>query len=104
MNACTMTDDLEIYDCLALGSYIKFKWFYAQRIHRIMFFAHILYLTVFSLYVIQIYVYHEEDMHKIKRLFLIMGICLVFPLVYDMLQMWNEGFRVYFSSIWNYLD
>lgn len=51
-----------------------------------------------------VYTYHEEDINNINRLFMVMCICLVFPLIYDMSQMWNEGIRVYFSSIWNYLD
>ena len=33
-----------------------------------------------------------------------MSLFLFYPLVYDMTQLKKQGFKVYFSSIWNYLD
>ena len=63
---------------------------------------HVLYVIVFSVFVNEIYIY-RSFMYR-EFLFLLMGVSLVYPTVYDFTQLKKQGFTEYFSDIWNYFD
>lgn len=105
MDVLEDTSDLQIFDALAVEDLLDFKWHsYAKYVHFVAFGCHIIYMTFFSLYVNLVFVYNDHTQEKHRFLHISMGLFLFFPLLYDMTQLKKQGFKVYFSSIWNYLD
>mgnify|MGYP006893774394 CR=1 FL=1 len=33
-----------------------------------------------------------------------MGLCLIYPMIYDMTQMYKQGVLEYLKDFWNYID
>ena len=64
---------------------------------------HFLYVLLFILYVNFVYLHAEtnED-HIIYTIVLALGI--VYPWIYDLIQLVNDGPAIYFSDPWNYVD
>jgi hypothetical protein len=52
----------------------------------------------------------KEDESSTHRTFLlvflncIMALCLIYPTIYDMTQMYKQGVILYFQDFWNYVD
>lgn len=103
MNTAGQTDELEIFDCKALIDYIEFKWTnYAGPIHKVGATFHAMYIFVFSWFVFEFYLYKTSE-YRIF-LFVMMGFSLIYPTVYDFTQLRKQGFKEYFSDVWNYFD
>lgn len=63
---------------------------------------HTLYVTVFFLYVDSCYNHRDFDMQE-AYIYIMAGL-LVYPMIYDMLQLCKQGPIDYFGEFWNYLD
>ena len=103
MDALGETEELEVFDCPAIIDLIDYKWkSYAGIIHYIGLIAHLIYVSVFSLYVFELYIYKTTK--GISLLEATMLMCILYPLIYDMTQLKKQGFKEYLSDPWNYLD
>lgn len=76
------TDELSIFECKALITYIEFKWTtYAASIHQVGALFHTWYFLSFTWFINEVYVYRSLEFRNI--MFGMMGISLIYPTVYD---------------------
>ena len=117
--------ELEIFEADIVVDFIDFKWDrFAAKVHKIGCIFHILYIFALFAFIGAAYAPHEKPKSKdkdeaLKRklgtgddvfeaipmqiYYLILGICLVYPAIYDGVQLWTLGLE-YFEGLWNYLD
>ena len=97
MGACSETEELDIFRCKVVKEFIEFKWkSYAGKYHYIGASIHVVYIIIF-LYYVQYYrqLVYTDDQEKEKAYiqnFVInsmMILCLVYPCLYDMTQLFN---------------
>jgi hypothetical protein len=64
---------------------------------------HFLYVILFTLYVNFVYLHYDpESNHFIYTIILAIGI--IYPWIYDLIQLINDGPIVYFNDPWNFVD
>ena len=113
MNACGETVEVEIFESKVIRDLIEFRWNkYAGKFHYIGLSIHTLYVILFNFYVSDFLQKerlkpNESNKERVIQLTLLnvfMGICLIYPLMYDMTQMYKQGPKEYFLDFWNYID
>lgn len=104
MSLCSDSEEIEIFQTDSLQQLIEFKWVSYGRFHH--FFGcmmHLFYTGIFALYVNNACLKENEKwINNIYAAFLLLGI--LYPMVYDMAQMYKAGISVYFSDTANYAD
>lgn len=86
MELLASTDDLDIFDTKVVTDYIHFNWDnYASHVHFFGAFIHLIYVTTFSIYVHM--VFQRRDYTFRSHLIIIMFISLLYPMLYDFLQL-----------------
>ena len=110
MEALCNSEELDIFASEAVMSMIDYKWFtYGYNSHFYGCICHILYITVLVMFISNTYLFKKEDFPKDKvhtaapEYMIIMGLLLVYPLLYDGIQMFKQG-MAYFNDKWNYID
>jgi hypothetical protein len=94
-------DELEIFDSTNFHQVVAFKWDeYAKNIHLVGCMMHFLYVFLLIMYVNAIYVQNSEENKEFFETLLIFGI--IYPMFYDMSQMFKAGITKYFSNFQNY--
>ena len=98
------SDELDIFDSQNLQDLILFKWeSYGRKHHLFGAFMHLVYTTIFVLYVNYIYLEMVDEKYiKIWSAALFIG--MLYPWLYDLAQMIRDGPREYFSDFWNWAD
>lgn len=61
-----------------------------------------IYVLLFCIYTNQ--VYNDRNYENRVALCWMMLICLIYPMVYDFLQLKKQGMAEYYSDKWNFLD
>ena len=104
MSLCNDTEELEIFDTEAITSVISYKWDTFGRSHHLFgCILHLFYTFSFALYVIEGYLMdNSESTQRIYAILMVVGI--IYPWVYDMLQLFRGGLENYVSDPWNFLD
>ena len=103
MEVLSETEELDMFKCKVVYDLVEFKWnAYAKYIHYLGAFLHLCYNVVFFIYVNS--VYNERQFEYQYKLCWAMLILLIYPMVYDMLQLCKQGPMEYFGDFWNYLD
>jgi hypothetical protein len=103
MEVLSETEELDIFRTKVVYDLVEFKWnAYAKYIHYLGASLHLAYNIVFFIYVNTIY--NERNFAYQYDICWIMLILLIYPMVYDMLQLFKTGPFDYFSDPWNYLD
>lgn len=82
---------------------ITFKWnSYAKSFHNVGCFFHFAYLTIMLVYVNAVYINNTQKYGEEFGILLIVGI--LFPMCYDLTQLYRTGVTEYFADIQNYSD
>jgi len=104
MDLISGSDEIEIFDCEQVINIITYKWeTYGKDHHIFGSVMHFIYITLFMLYVNFVYLQYDENAPNfIYTIVLALGI--IYPWIYDFIQLINDGPRVYFSDPWNYVD
>lgn len=97
------TEELEIFRTKVVSDFFDHQWeSYAKHLHYFGGSVHFCYLIVFSVYTNL--TFNNRDFENRGLLCWMLLICLIYPMVYDMLQLKKQGFGEYFADKWNYLD
>jgi hypothetical protein len=92
MNALGETDELKILSTKVVRDLIEFRWNqYAYKFHYIGLCIHVIYVFVFNIYVsyfMQLPKLHIDESAIVRHFLLlflniVMGCCLIFPVLYD---------------------
>jgi hypothetical protein len=92
MTALGETNELKILSTKVIRDVLEFRWnTYAYKFHYIGLFIHVIYVLVFNIYVSYFMQLPklEKDESGVARTFLlfflniVMGICLIYPMIYD---------------------
>ena len=103
LDALGDTDELEVFQTKVVQDYFLFMWnAYAKHLHYFGGFIHLCYFCIFWFYVNTIY--NNRDFDNRVGLCWVMLICLIYPMIYDCMQLYKQGPVEYFSDFWNYLD
>lgn len=103
MELLSSTEDLDIFDTKVVSDFVHFSWDnYASHVHFFGAFIHLIYVLAFFLYVHL--VVQRRDYTLRSHLIIIMFISLLYPMLYDSLQLKRQGCRRYFEDFWNILD
>ena len=97
------SDELSLFETENLEQLITFKWqAFARKFHTVGCIAHFSYLLIMMIYVNAIYVNNDKSNAYLYGILLFIGI--VYPMCYDLYQLYKAGFREYFSDPQNYSD
>ena len=104
MELCTDGDELDIFNAKVLQQLIEYKWqAYGRQHHLVGCCMHFIYLFIFTLYVnnacIEIST-RDSDIYYATLL----GIGLIYPACYDLLQLYRGGIEEYVSDPYNFAD
>lgn len=100
MNMCSDSDEIEMFQSEYLQDLIDFKWnAFASGFHKIGMFIHITYLVAIFIYVTDEYIYRKDEALEFDNLRLVLSIVIlctvVYPLVYESLQMCRFGMEYF---------
>jgi hypothetical protein len=102
MNLCGETEELDIFETASLQQVIQFKWdTYGRKHHILGCIMHMLYTVILITYVKNAYMIENED-QLIFAVLITVG--LLYPALYDFMQMIRSGLAEYFGDPWNYAD
>lgn len=65
---------------------------------------HAIYVILIGAYICIYYCYHKENNNMDKVYTAILALGIIFPWLYDLLQLVQDGPKVYFSDPWNFVD
>ena len=115
LELCASSDEIEMFECEPLQDLIKFKWdSYGQRFHLFGCVVHIVYIVILFLYTDMVYVQgveagstpeeNEANMEEISKFSFILLAGILYPAIYETVQMVKTGFFDYLSDLGNYVD
>ena len=83
---------------------IDARWYkFAKQVYQIGICFHIIYVVTISMYIRVTYMGQKITEIPSQGFLIAVGICLIFPTIYDGAQLWKRG-RSYFKDFWNYVD
>jgi len=104
MDLLGATEELEIFDSETLQQYIEFKWLKYGRAHFIFGSCmHCLYVLMLMIYINATYL-HDAPGVPHTQYTLILSLAIIYPWIYDFIQLAQDGPAAYFSDPWNYAD
>jgi len=128
MGAIAGSEEISIFETEVVKDAVDFKWeTFAMASHRVNAVMHIIQVIIQRVYIAHVYLqvptYYTQSMiddhqppitsFKVnervnpppnKQLLFCIGVCLLFPLRYDFVQLQRSGFRNYFAKGKNWLD
>lgn len=124
VETCQSSDEIDLFLCESLQEIISYKWNkYARTHHSIGFAFHLIYMFVLVMYVNVVYIENTarmkpsnsdtthddlgEEVHGVilQRIYTgILTASVVYPLLYEVVQLSKYGWRGYFRSFWNHID
>jgi len=104
LSLCTESDELDMFETFSLQSLISFKWQqFANSFHMFGCFIHILYIVILFIYTEKIYIEGlEAGSQNLWAYILLLGI--LYPTVYETVQMLQIGLADYWSDVGNLVD
>lgn len=103
LSLCASQDELELFETDEFDELISFKWdSFARSFMLIGCFFHFCYLTIMIIYVNAIYINNDKQNAYLYGILLMMGI--IYPMFYDIRQLYLMGPKEYFQDIFNYSD
>jgi hypothetical protein len=103
MDILAKTEELEIFATKVGVEIIDFSWDqFGKDLHYLGAFIHLIYVIVYWVYVNEVFLQRNFDYRM--GLLRILGLCLIYPLVYECLQIKKLGSSEYFSQFWNNID
>jgi hypothetical protein len=91
IDALAKSKELEIFEADIVVDFIDFKWDrFAAKVHKIGCLFHILYIVALFAFIGA--AYSGDDVFEaipLQIYYLILGSCLVYPAIYDGVQLWN---------------
>ena len=124
MNMFGETDELSIFMVQMVEDLITFKWStYARRTHSIGAFMHFFYLTVFTVYIHEVYIQNRSNINydadmvidetsgEVEPMesegsdmyIILLTVGIAYPFTYDTIQQFRLG-QDYWTDPWNYTD
>lgn len=127
LGICSESDELQMFASESLQDCIEFKWAsYGQNWHFIGFFLHLVYIIILIMYTDFVYikkaenveikategalpgeaeieVEHEDD-ENLRNFSIVLLAGIIYPLVYETVQMFKGGIGDYLSDAGNYID
>ena len=98
------TDELDIFDTIAVQELISFKWdSYALTHHLVGCFFHFFYLAILIIYINIIYIKDTGTVEDKITYVILLAIGIIYPLSYNIARIYNQGFA-FFGDISNWLD
>ena len=64
---------------------------------------HLAYLIIFTVYVHEAYLYRKSQ-EECNKYAIALGVGILYPWIYDLIQLCKDGPKAYFSDMWNYAD
>lgn len=103
LSLVSVSDEQELFVTDGIDELITFKWrSYAKSFHNVGCFFHFAYLTIMLVYVNAVYINNTIKYGEEFGILLIVGI--LFPMCYDLTQLYRTGVTEYFADIQNYSD
>jgi hypothetical protein len=103
LSMVSVSDEQELFVTDGIDELITFKWrSYAKKFHNVGCFFHFAYLTIMLVYVNAIYINNNKEDANLFGILLILGI--IFPMCYDLTQLYRAGVTEYFQEVQNYSD
>jgi hypothetical protein len=103
LDALGETNEQGIFSTQIIKDFYDFQWnSYASYIHYFGASMHFIYMIVYTSYVNDIYLYRLMD-NRVAYCWAIM-LCLLYPFMYDSLQLFKQGPTEYFQDPWNFID
>jgi hypothetical protein len=103
MESLSSTEELTVFDTDIVRDFIEYQWItYAKSVHLLGGFNHFIYCVVICFYMNDIYNYRDFT-HRINYLWTMLAL-LLYPMIYDGIQLFYQGPREYFSDSWNFID
>jgi hypothetical protein len=100
---CCASNELELFETEQIDELITFKWdAFARDFMLIGCFFHFCYLTIMIIYVNAIYINNDTSNNYLYGILLMIGI--IYPMFYDLRQLYLLGPKEYFQDIFNYSD
>ena len=94
-------DNMDVFNCQALQDLIDYKWnSHCGMIHYFGAMSHLTMLVLYSIYIIRTYCYLMDGAYIITPMLILM----IYPLIYDMSQLYTVGFTEYIQDPWNWFD
>lgn len=104
INAIAESEELEIFKTELVRDLIDARWFkFAKQVYMIGICFHLIYVITISMYIRVTYMGAKISEIPSQGFLIAVGICLIFPTIYDGAQLWKRG-RMYFKDFWNYVD
>lgn len=126
VETCQSSDEIDVFLCESLQEIISYKWNkYARTHHSIGFAFHLIYMFVLVMYVNVVYIENtarmkpsnslettHDDVDEVtlngltlQRIYTgILTAAVIYPLLYEFIQLKGYGWRRYFRSFWNIID
>ena len=129
LGLCSESDELEMFGSESLQDCIEFKWAqYGQNWHFMGFFLHLVYIIILIMYTDFVYIKKAEnveiagtdgadalpgtaeievehnDDESLRNFSIILLAGIIYPLVYETVQMFKGGIGDYLSDAGNYID
>lgn len=103
LSLVAVSDEQSLFETYGLNELITFKWGqYAYKFHLVGCFFHFAYLAIMLVYVNAIYINNNTEDATLFGILLICGI--IFPMCYDLTQLYRAGVTEYFQEVQNYSD
>lgn len=111
MDQCAATEERDIFESQSLKDIIDFKWNeYGMNLHRIGCIMHISQIVVLIFYVDFVYIRNQLPIdpatgeYKENTLALVLLAGLIYPTIYESIQVFKFGASTYLSEFGNYFD
>ena len=102
MDLLSQTDELVVFNTISIQDIIEYKWMQYGRKHHFLGMAmHLFYTFMIMIYVKQAYI-QETNLQRTYTILLAMGV--IYPGMYEFVQMNKIGTTAYFSDLGNYSD
>ena len=100
------TDELELFETRPVTEIIEYSWTaFAYKFHILGFSMHMFYMWTLCVYIQEVYcIAHIEVENHLIIYKCMLSVGILYPLIYDNIQMYKIGLIEYFSDIWNYTD
>jgi hypothetical protein len=91
-------NELELFETQQVIDLITFKWQkYAKKLHLTGCIAHFTYVTILMIYIYHVYIQNDQKDSRFYGRLLFIGV--LYPMTYDLTQLYRSGFRQYFSEL-----
>lgn len=103
LDAVSASEEESVFETKVIKDFYGYMWRkFAHKIHVFGFIQHLIYVILFTVYIHEVYLYRHFYNRTLLSNF--MGISLIYPAYYDILQLSKIGPKDYFAEFWNWID